>query len=194
MYGFLTPAEIEPWQALLARLQDERRVVAHEGAWLAVERAAEFENARRGETEALMEILRSRLELLGPVTEERLDAGLDQSAGQIRAALLALESQGCVMRGRFGGDVEEWCDRRLLLRIHRYTRDRKRSEVQAVPPAQLMRFLFRWQRLTDDKDLSVTTCNPAAHDDRATEPLAPHPSAREELLVHPRLPGRGPGS
>jgi len=147
VYGFLTPAEIEPWQALLARLQDERRVVAHEGAWLAVERAAEFENARRGETEALMEILRSRLELLGPVTEERLDAGLDQSAGQIRAALLALESQGCVMRGRFGGDVEEWCDRRLLLRIHRYTRDRKRSEVQAVPPAQLMRFLFRWQRV-----------------------------------------------
>ena len=52
------------------------------------------------------------------------------------------------MRGRFsGGREEEWCDRRLLVRIHRYTRDRKRTEIQAVPPAQLMRFLFRWQRL-----------------------------------------------
>ena len=52
------------------------------------------------------------------------------------------------MRGRFsGGSEEEWCERRLLIRIHRYTRDRKRNEVQTVPPAQFMRFLFRWQRV-----------------------------------------------
>src|SRR5262245_22788619 len=69
-------------------------------------------------------------------------------SSQISAALLALEAQGSVMRGRFtGGREEEWSDRRLLLRIHRYTRDRKRSEIQAVPPAQFMRFLFRWQRV-----------------------------------------------
>ncbi len=52
------------------------------------------------------------------------------------------------MRGRFsGGREEEWCERRLLIRIHRYTRDRKRNEIQTVPPAQFMRFLFRWQRV-----------------------------------------------
>ena len=52
------------------------------------------------------------------------------------------------MRGRFsGGREEEWCERRLLIRIHRLTRDRKRNEIQAVPPAQFMRFLFRWQRV-----------------------------------------------
>ena len=51
------------------------------------------------------------------------------------------------MRGRFSGGARRWCDRRLLLRIHRYTRDRKRNEIQAVPPAQFMRFLFRWQRV-----------------------------------------------
>src|SRR5262245_64414505 len=69
-------------------------------------------------------------------------------SSQISAALLALEAQGSVMRGRFtGGREEEWSDRRLLLRIHRYTRDRKRSEIQAVSPAQFMRFLFRWQRV-----------------------------------------------
>jgi ATP-dependent Lhr-like helicase len=90
---------------------------------------------------------RDRLELAGPVTESALAVVLDLPASQVRAGLLALESQGSVMRGRFSGSGEEWCARRLLLRIHRYTRDRKRSEIQPVPPAQFMRFLFRWQRV-----------------------------------------------
>ncbi len=156
VYGFLTAPEIEPWKAHLARLRDERRVIFHEGLWLAVERSAEFERAKEGDTLALAEIVRSRLELVGPVTETALRVGLDLPAGEIRAALLALESQGSIMRGRFsGGREEEWCERRLLIRIHRYTRDRKRNEIQAVPPAQFMRFLFRWQRVAME-----------SHDDR----------------------------
>jgi ATP-dependent Lhr-like helicase len=148
VYGFLTGPEIEPWKPQLARLRDERRVMYHDGLWLAVERSAEFEHAKEGDTLALAEIMRSRLELVGPVTETALRVGLDLPAGDIRAALLALESQGSIMRGRFsGGREEEWCERRLLIRIHRYTRDRKRNEIQAVPPAQFMRFLFRWQRV-----------------------------------------------
>jgi ATP-dependent Lhr-like helicase len=145
--GFLTAPEIEPWKALLGRLREERRVIYHEGLWVAVERSDEFERAKLGDTEALAEILRSRLELVGPVTEAALAIALDLPSGQIRAALLALEAQGSVMRGNLSSQGEEWCDRRLLVRIHRYTRDRKRSEVQAVPPAQFMRFLFRWQRV-----------------------------------------------
>jgi ATP-dependent Lhr-like helicase len=147
VHGFLTLPEIEPWKTLLARLRDERRVVFHDGLWVAVERSAEFESAKAGDLEALAEVLRSRLELLGPVTESALAVSIALPESQVRAALLALESQGSGMRGRFRGNVEEWCDRRLLLRIHRYSRERKRSEIQAVPPAQLMRFLFRWQRL-----------------------------------------------
>ena len=148
VYGFLTVPEIEPWKAHLTRLREERRVVFHDGLWLAVERSAEFERAKEGDTNALAEILRSRLELIGPVTETSLRVGLDVPAGQIRAALLVLEAQGSIMRGRFsGGREEEWCERRLLIRIHRYTRDRKRNEIQAMPPAQFMRFLFRWQRV-----------------------------------------------
>jgi ATP-dependent Lhr-like helicase len=147
VHGFLTLPEIEPWKALLTRLRDERRVIFHDGLWVAVERSAEFESARAGGLEALAEILRSRLELLGPVAESALAVSIALPESQVRAALLLLEAQGSVMRGRFRGNVEEWCDRRLLIRIHRYSRDRKRSEVQAVPPAQLMRFLFRWQRV-----------------------------------------------
>jgi ATP-dependent Lhr-like helicase len=148
VYGFLTAPEIEQWKAQLERLKDERRVIFHDRLWVAIERSADFERSKDGDTEALAEVLRSRLELIGPVTETTLNVSLDLPAGQIRAALLALETQGSIMRGRFtGGREEEWCERRLLLRIHRYTRDRKRSEIQTVPPAQLMRFLFRWQRL-----------------------------------------------
>jgi ATP-dependent Lhr-like helicase len=147
VHGFLTAPEVEPWKALLARLREERRVIFHDGLWVAVERSAEFERARSGDLEALVEILRSRLELLGPVTESALAVSIALPDAQVRAALLALESQGSAMRGRFRGNVEEWCDRRLLLRIHRATRDRRRSEIQAVPPAQFMRYLFRWQRV-----------------------------------------------
>ncbi len=148
VYGFLTAPEIEPWKAQLVQLREERRVIFHEGLWVAVERSAEFERAKDGDTEALAEILRSRLELVGPVTEATLSVVSDIPASQVRVALIALEAQGSIMRGRFsGGCEEEWCERRLLIRIHRYTRDRKRNEIQAVPPAQFMRFLFRWQRV-----------------------------------------------
>jgi ATP-dependent helicase Lhr and Lhr-like helicase len=148
VHGFLTAPEVELWKTQLVQLRDERRVVFHDGLWVAVERSAEFERAMAGDLEALVEILRSRLELVGPVTEATLAGVLNLPASQIRAGLLALEAQGSVMRGRFsGGREEEWCERRLLIRIHRYTRDRKRNEIQTVPPAQFMRFLFRWQRV-----------------------------------------------
>jgi ATP-dependent helicase Lhr and Lhr-like helicase len=148
VYGFLSAPEIEPWKAQLAKLRDERRVMYHDGLWVAVERSTEFERAKDGDCEALAEILRSRLELVGPVTETSLRVSLDLREEPVCAALLMLESQGSIMRGRFsGGREEEWCERRLLIRIHRLTRDRKRNEIQAVPPAQFMRFLFRWQRV-----------------------------------------------
>jgi ATP-dependent Lhr-like helicase len=147
VHGFLTAPEVESWKRLLERLREERRVVYHDGLWVAAERSAEFERAKDGDLESLAEILRSRLELLGPVSEGTIAVTLDLPDSQVRAALLMLEAQGSIMRGRFGGPGEEWCERRLLIRIHRYTRDRKRSEIQAVPQAQLMRFLFRWQRV-----------------------------------------------
>jgi hypothetical protein len=74
----------------LARLREERRVMYHDGLWVAVERSAEFERAKDRDTEALAEILRSRLELVGPVTEATLSVVSDMPASQVRAALLAL--------------------------------------------------------------------------------------------------------
>lgn len=107
---------------------------------------------------ALREILRGRLELLGPVTAAALAAPLALNAADVQTALLQLEAEGSVMRGRFTppsvspDDDDEWCDRRLLARMHRATRERQRASFQPVPPAQFMRFLFRWHQLARHDD------------------------------------------
>jgi ATP-dependent Lhr-like helicase len=102
--------------------------------------------------EALVEMLRGRLEGLGPVTEAALAAPLGIAPREISAALAALETEGFVMRGRFtpGAETEEWCERRLLARIHRYTVNRLRAEIQPVAARDFLRFLLGWQRVTAD--------------------------------------------
>ena len=68
-------------------------------------------------------------------------------------ALIRLETEGFALRGRFtdpDGTAEEWCARRVLTRIHAYTRQRKRREVEPVTAQDFMRFLLRWQHVTPD--------------------------------------------
>ncbi|HUA77560.1 MAG TPA: hypothetical protein VMA86_07800, partial [Acetobacteraceae bacterium] len=107
------------------------------------------------EEEALAEILRGRLEGLGPVTPSNLAAPLGLGAEAIGAALTALEVEGFAMRGRFtpGGNEEEWCDRRLLARIHHYTVRRLRAEIEPVAASDFLRFLFAWQRASGETRL-----------------------------------------
>src|SRR5439155_8687185 len=71
---------------------------------------------------------------------------------EIEGALLALEAEGFILRGKFRADAQEleWCDRRLLARIHRLTINRLRAEIQPVSVAEFQRFLLAWQRV--DKD------------------------------------------
>ena len=106
--------------------------------------------------EALTEVLRGRLEGLGPVTPGALAAPLGLEPDEISAALLALEAEGFVLRGRFspGTNVDEWCDRRLLARIHHYTVRRLRAEIEPVAARDFLRFLFDWQRVTDEARLA----------------------------------------
>ncbi|HEU5153627.1 MAG TPA: hypothetical protein VFU03_02735, partial [Gemmatimonadales bacterium] len=99
--------------------------------------------------DAIRELLRGRLEIVGPTTAVELASTLGIGEGNADLALAALEREGVVLRGRFtpGATVLEWCDRRLLARIHRYTLDRLRAEIEPVSAADFMRFLFRWQRV-----------------------------------------------
>jgi ATP-dependent Lhr-like helicase len=106
---------------------------------------------------AIPDLVRNRLQALGPVTARDLTETLQLPAADIGVALVELESEGFVLRGRFSeeastpeslaqGDASlEWCERRLLARIHRYTIKTLRAEIEPVSPADFMRFLFDWQ-------------------------------------------------
>ena len=100
-------------------------------------------------TDAIRELARGRMEVAGPVTAGELLALLSLPRSEIDAALLALEAEGFVLRGKFQPDAteQEWCDRRLLARIHRLTIDRLRAEIQPVSPQDFCRFLLAWQRV-----------------------------------------------
>ena len=106
----------------------------------------------KGETweraDAIRELLRGRMEVSGVVTPNALAETLGLGRSEIDAALVGLEAEGFVLRGKFHPHAteQEWCDRRLLARIHRLTIDRLRAEIQPVSQRDFYRFLFAWQR------------------------------------------------
>lgn len=99
--------------------------------------------------DAIRELVRGRLEICGPVTAAQLVDLFELRLTEIEAALLALEGEGFVLRGCFHGNTsqKEWCERRLLARIHRLTINRLRAEIQPVSLHEFYRFLFTWQRV-----------------------------------------------
>jgi len=99
--------------------------------------------------DAVREIVHGWVQCACPVTARGLAARIGLAASAVDAALAALEGAGVVLRGRFtpGADGLEWCERRLLARIHRLTLGRLRREIEPAAPALLMRFLLRWQHV-----------------------------------------------
>jgi len=175
--GFMTDEEARAanWEGWLADLAKDKRAAKLStplhSLWITAERLPQFRAiwpdaliepaiaAPGGATErawsreeALVEIVRGRLEGLGPVTQEALSASLGISAGEMRGALAALQSEGFALGGRFtpGIAVDEWCERRLLARIHHYTVKRLRAEIEPVAARDFLRFLLGWQRVSAD--------------------------------------------
>ena len=174
--GTLSDRDVESnagWVDWLADLARQKRVARVEApcakVWIAAERLPEFQalwpeaeihppiaapraKAERAwsREEALIEILRGRLEGEGPITEGALSTLLGVESSDLKSALAALETEGFAMRGRFtpGAAVEEWCERRLLARIHHYTVKRLRSEIEPVSARDFLRFLPMWQRVS----------------------------------------------
>ena len=105
---------------------------------------------------AITEIIRGRMSLLGPTTAAELATSINISEHDADTALLKLESEGAILRGSFSPreTAVEWCDRRLLARIHRYTLNRLRAEIEPVTGADFMRFLFAWQHVTPSTRLT----------------------------------------
>ncbi|MBV8244953.1 MAG: DEAD/DEAH box helicase, partial [Candidatus Eremiobacteraeota bacterium] len=98
--------------------------------------------------EAFAEILRGWMESSGPLTIAELSAQFGVAPLVIETALVRLETEGQLLRGRFrGGETEEWCNRRVLARIHRRTIGQLRREIEPVTAAEFVRFLQRWQHV-----------------------------------------------
>ena len=106
--------------------------------------------------ESAVRLVRGRTEVSGPQTAEEIGEMLALPEGTVKAALAQLESEGQVLRGSFrpGLTGEEYCDRRILARIHRATVSRLRREIEPVSESVFMRFLLRWQHVEPDRMLS----------------------------------------
>ena len=93
---------------------------------------------------------------LGPTTVGALSERLGIQAPEVEKALLRMEAAGTILRGKFtgsSGDETEWCERRLLARIHRLTIGTLRKQIEPATPAEFMRWLLRWQHLAPGSQL-----------------------------------------
>ncbi len=112
--------------------------------WIATERLAGADDA--------VQMIRGWMESLGPTTIGELSAKLALTRDEVAQALAVVEAQGQVLQGRFSvaeaaeGEVQ-WCNRRILARIHQLTLGRLRREIEPVSALDLHRFLCRWQHL-----------------------------------------------
>ena len=94
------------------------------------------------------EVLRGWLESTGPVTAGELAARFAVPVDLVEAALLQLQTEGQILPGHFRSQADdEWCNRRLLARIHRLTLGTLRREIEPISSADFMRFLLRWQHV-----------------------------------------------
>ncbi|MDB5864565.1 MAG: ATP-dependent helicase [Betaproteobacteria bacterium] len=216
--GFIRESEVAAnpgqvqWYALMDQLIKDGRAVKASGFWVSIERFEELnavvpqpvrpkipERLRKSwvREDAARELVRGRMEVLGPVTAARLTGDFDSGDERlVSGALLELETEGRILRGYFspaknrphpdprlegslrdpsGGkrtegnprfpsetslpsvasiEAMEWCDRRLLARIHRYTINRLRSEIEAVTAADFMRFLLHWQHVAPEQQVN----------------------------------------
>jgi ATP-dependent helicase Lhr and Lhr-like helicase len=168
---------VEAWQEWFEKLVEQRRTTTlHAGnttLWTAAERLAlarvAYPDAAADpdiaaidraiplpETReaAFAEILRGWLESTGPVSVQELAERFAVDPSTIDIALIQLETEGQVMRGRFAGSSgEQWVNRRVLARVHRMTLGTLRREIEPVTTAEYVRFLYRWQHVAPGTQL-----------------------------------------
>ena len=140
--------------------------------WVAAERAQVFRqvfpaavfaselpevpSAEISREEAQLAMVTGWISHSGPIAAKQLAEITGLSASDVERALLRLETSGIILRGKFSdpSSVEtEWCERRLLARIHQLTLGQLRKQVEAVTPAQFMHWLLRWQHVAPGSQL-----------------------------------------
>ncbi len=172
------------WKFHFERLVNEGRAASAisggKAYWVAAERAKTFsvlfpeaqfareltdvEANAPTRDDALLTLATGWMSHLGPTTTSQLGETLGISSSEISNALLRMEASGTVLRGNFSGSArragapapheQEWCERRLLARIHRLTVATLRKQIEPVTAAQFMQWLLRWQHVAAGTQVS----------------------------------------
>jgi ATP-dependent helicase Lhr and Lhr-like helicase len=149
---FISGPAIPEWQKWFSELSEAGRVFSmhrrHREFWIATE--------RRDSIDDTLATVRGWMECLGPITAPDLAERLAFDVSDVRMALGTLESQGQVFQGHYRNPSTheiEWCNRRILARIHHLTLGRLRREIAPVTAAQFHQFLLRWQHVSPNTQL-----------------------------------------
>ena len=168
----LLPAWAPFFEQLVAGRRAGLARVNNETYWVAAERVPAFnqifpaarfevppanmESPTVSHEDALLALVTGWMSHSGPVTASQLASIVVLPVADIDKTLLRLESSGTVLRGKFTdrhSNQTEWCERRLLARIHRLTLGQLRKEIQSVTPAQFMNWQLRWQHVAPGTQL-----------------------------------------
>ena len=164
------------WSGLFEELQHQHRVTiarAGEAAyWVAAERAKVFSQvfpnaefapilpevgaAAASAEDALLAVITGWMLHSGPVTAGELSDVLAIPEERVSRTLQRLEAGGAILRGKFTDPATpetEWCERRLLARIHKLTLGALRKQIEPLNAAQFMRWLLRWQHVAPGTQL-----------------------------------------
>jgi ATP-dependent Lhr-like helicase len=171
------PDVSQEWATHFKRLVQEHRAAPAlsngRHYWVAAERAqmfsllfpdasfdraiAEIEGTVPSRDDAVLALVTGWMTHLGPATAQQLGALLGLPPSEIDKALLRMEASGAILRGKFTDQGQragasaphdlEWCERRLLARIHRLTVATLRKQIEPISAAQFMRWLLRWQHV-----------------------------------------------
>lgn len=106
--------------------------------------------------QAVLAMVKGWMMYLGPTSAQSVANTLSLELSQVEQALLTLEASGAILRGHFTNTTGpiEWCERRLLARIHRLTIGNLRKQIEPVTAAQFVRWLLHWQHVAPGSQLS----------------------------------------
>src|SRR4051812_22183513 len=144
------------WRELAAKHRVERLGSGEVEIWCAAEAADQARAALAGDDEPVARTLRGHLELAGITTVAKLAEATSLPSGRVASGLAMLQQGGFAMQGRYtpSATETEWVARRLLARMHGYSRRSRRGKVQPATAQDFMRFLLRWQHVAPGTQLS----------------------------------------
>ncbi|MSO79198.1 MAG: DEAD/DEAH box helicase [Acidimicrobiia bacterium] len=148
------------WHVLWSELTERNRgrVVEHAGheLWCTAELYPDANRALAGGDDEVVAVVRGHLEIAGVTTADTLADVTALAGARVTTGLLALECEGFALQGRYspGATEVEWVSRRLLARMHSYSRRSRRESVQTVTAQDFMRFVMRWQHVAPGTQLA----------------------------------------